>query len=192
MTVVGRGGREVMRGQFKSLPTFVYRICVFDPLRCVNGAKLTWYPARAPTACRNAPLTHVTNEPSSFPGPAEALHVVLDAGDEDVLHLQVAAGMEQRRGVDEAFRRAPREVEADVVRHLCQHIVQRRSAHALRQVCIVALVDRAQPLLEPEDVPDARPERHPLIVIADRFRSVGEQPLDRARAAPPGRNRIPP
>ena len=53
--------------------------------------------------------------------------------------------------------------------------------HALRQVRVVAFVDGAQPLLEAERVPDARPERHPVVVIADRFRTVGEQPLDRAR-----------
>ena len=38
--------------------------------------------------------------------PAEAVHVVLDIGHEDVLHLQVAAGVEQRRSIrsdDEAF-----------------------------------------------------------------------------------------
>src|SRR6187549_2405913 len=40
-------------------------------------------------------------------GPAEALHVILDAGDEDVLHLQVSPRMQQRRGVDETLRRAP-------------------------------------------------------------------------------------
>ena len=97
-------------------------------------------------------------------------------GDEDVLHLQVAARVEQRRGVDEALGGAAREVEADVVRRLGQQIVEGRAAHALRQVRVVALVERAQPLLEPEGVPDARPERH--------ARARGRRPLrGRSRAA---------
>src|SRR5687768_10322824 len=97
MTVVGRGGKELIsviqnaecRMQnadgMRDVPAFcilhseLLRSLLISPLRIKDlrlrprpmrkGGKIHWYPARAPTACRNAPFTHVTNEPSSFPGP---------------------------------------------------------------------------------------------------------------------------
>jgi len=53
--------------------------------------KVDVVPVRAPTACRSAPLTQFTTEPSSLPGPG-TLTVLVHGGDEDVLHLEIALG----------------------------------------------------------------------------------------------------
>src|SRR5688572_4622300 len=51
--------------------------------------------------------------------------VIRDRGHEDILHLQVAARMQQRSRIHEAFRGAARQMEADVTGRLGQQIVER-------------------------------------------------------------------
>src|SRR5688500_341498 len=72
------------------------------PMR--KGGKIHMVP-RACAYCMQERAVHPCHERAvEFSRPAEAVHVILDAGDEDVLHLQVAARVQQCRGVVAAIR----------------------------------------------------------------------------------------
>ena len=110
-----------------------------------------------------------------LPWALEALPVFVHGGHEDIMHLQIPARVEQRQGIREALGGSPREMKPDVIRRGIQQIVEVLERETGRHMGLVAVVDRAKPLFEPEPGPDAAPERHSAIVIVERFGTGVEQ-----------------
>src|SRR5687768_16680818 len=113
MTVVGRGGKELI----SVTPLGVENLSLRS-LAMREGSKVDMVPRACAHGMQERAVHPGHERAVEFSRTAEAVHVVLDAGDEDVLHLQIAAWMQQRRGVHETLRCAARQVKTDVVRHL--------------------------------------------------------------------------
>src|SRR5579863_1733764 len=63
----------------------------------------------------------------------EANAVIVEVRYKYILHLQIAAGMEQRNGVHEAFKRPGTEVEPQIARYSRQNVFEPRHVEAGRQ-----------------------------------------------------------
>src|SRR4029453_18506285 len=116
-----------------------------------------------------------------LPRALEPFAVVVHLADEDVLHLQKAARMQQRQGVREALTRSTRDMKPHIVGRLAEQVFEVRLAETRRHMIFLAVVEHPQTLFELEGVPEPPPEGDPFFAFEDGIRSTVEQLGNHAR-----------
>src|SRR5579871_3546080 len=97
--------------------------------------------------------------------------VLVQIGDENILHLEVAARVEQGDGVKETFERSGTEVEAEISRGILQNFFQLREIKTGRKGGVDQILEGNQALFELHSIPDLHPEAHAAIVVAQVVRT---------------------
>src|SRR3954469_17120242 len=102
----------------------------------------------------------------------ESLAVIVHVADEDVLHLEEAARVQQRQRISEAFARATRNIEPHIVWRLGEEILEVRAVQSRRDMVVLVVVERTEPLFELERLPDPAPALDTLCTREQRSRPV--------------------
>jgi len=113
--------------------------------------------------------------------PPESLSILIHRGHEDVLHLEIAAWVEQGQGVDEALGSTAGEVEAHVLGCVAEQVFEMALLEPRGQGELGEAVERDQSLVQADGVPDGPPEGRAASAVAHGLGPDLEQAEDRSR-----------
>src|SRR5262249_43831028 len=111
----------------------------------------------------------------------EALAVPVHGGHEDILHLQIAARVQERQRIDEALGRAARQVKTHVLRRLAEEVLEMALVESRRQRYLREIVEGDQSLLEAHGIPRRAPERNSTAALTHDLGPDLEESADEAR-----------
>ena len=101
--------------------------------------------------------------------------VFVEVGDENVLHLQEAARMKERKRVVKAFERAGTQMKTHVAGSLRQYILKLRSAQVAGNGDAGQVVEVHEPFFEAHGFPHFLPESHAAAAIGKVIGAAFEQ-----------------